>query len=131
MNPDLPLQSRDQVSENPLLPKEEPATNTAKATKNFQNLTPKVKILIALAILIVILLFLSLIVAVVKKNNNKPPTNSTPTPILSEDLSPTPTTDPQVNKLPENYKKEFEQIDYYIQSGVNFNPPQIDIDIGL
>jgi hypothetical protein len=126
MNQDnIPYQNREIGEINPLLRSQEidlPVdTKTSKPP-----LSPKIIILIILGAIIVLLLIISLIISLV---NHSPKTASPSKPTPSSSFTESPTDIPN-SAIPTEFREKFDQIDQNNQTDLNFNPPQIDPNIG-
>ncbi len=89
---------------------------------------PKLKLLVILGGVVVFLLIISLITTL-SRRTPKPPARVSPTP--TPNITPLPTENPDTTKLPQETRNKFQEIDNNINTGINFNPPQIDIEVGL
>lgn len=89
---------------------------------------PKIRLLIGLGVIVVLLLIASIFTSA-SRRTPKAPTRITPTPTV--EITPLPTEITNITKLPEELTTKFSQIDSNINSSVNFNPPQIDIEVGF
>lgn len=125
MNQDIPYQNREIGAPNPLVPTADPDSSIETKSPKLP-LNPKIKWLIILGVFIALLLLVSLIISLLK---NIPQITSipTPTPPAFSDLSPT---DIPNSAIPTKFRDKFDQIDQNNQTDLNFNPPQIDPNIG-
>jgi hypothetical protein len=89
---------------------------------------PKIRILIILGIIVVLLLIASIFTSSSKKTV-RPPARIIPT--ITPNITPLPTEITDISSLPLEIKKNLEDVDIKINTSIEFNPPQIDTEIGL
>jgi flagellar basal body-associated protein FliL len=127
-NPDLEV--RNPFADSVVPEPQSPNTPTA-AKPNNKNFSipkdPKIKILIILVVIIAVLSVLSFIITIFRKSQLKPVIVE-PTPII--ETTPVPTETPALT-MPAEINAKFEKIDQNTRTNIQFDPPQIDPDIGL
>lgn len=137
MTADNPYQNLDIGARNPFAPIDPEPTidpqdkpkSSPKSNKSFQMPSdPKLKLLIILGVTIAVLSLLSLIVTVVRKSQLQPTVRPTATPAPTHPPEATPTPDVSI---PIEITDKFNKIDRNTQVIIDFQPPQIDPDIGL
>lgn len=130
MTSETAYQNQDLENQNPLKPADDAQKNpnSAKILGIVLPADPKIRLLIILGSIILLLLVISLIVSSSRKIP-RPPARTAPTPTLA--ITPFPTEDPEVGKIPDDLKAKFSDVDHDINTQIDFNPPQIDPDIGL
>jgi hypothetical protein len=122
VNDDISYQNREIGDLNPLIPSETAdITPPVKQPMNF-----KLKLLVTLGIFIVSLSVVGLVISLIKKSRSTPAAPA-PLPDITQTQLPTGTPD---STIPTEFKDKFSQIDQYNKTDVNFNPPQIDPNIG-
>ena len=123
-------QNQDIDNLNPLQTKEDAAI--AKKNLRLFGLTlpedPKVKLLLILSSIVVLLLIISLFTTL-SRRTPKPPSRTVPTP--TPNVTPLPTEVADTTNIPADIKDKFKEIDININTTVDFNPPQIDTEVGL
>lgn len=128
MNTESGYQNPDPNSQNPLAPIQTQDTNITDNTKKAFIKDPKIKFAIILGVITFCLLIISLIVTTVRKSD--PPLTRLPEPTPINTPIPLGPDGTGYSAIPDNYKTNFDIIDKYIQTEINFNPPQITDDIG-
>jgi len=124
---EISYQNQDLENVNPLHVSEE-ITDQKQPTKKFSLPSdPKLKLLLILCIVVVVLFFISIVITIVRGIKPAPiEPKTTPTPRVT----PLPTEIADINKIPNDLKQKFNQVDTDTQIKINFPPPQIDTEIG-
>ncbi|MFA5895099.1 MAG: hypothetical protein WC851_04960 [Candidatus Shapirobacteria bacterium] len=89
---------------------------------------PKLRLLVGLGAVVLLLLLLAMITSFARRTP-RAPGRVTPTP--TPDITPLPTENPDTTKLPQDLRDKFQEVDNNVNTGINFNPPQIDTEVGL
>lgn len=127
-NPDLEVRNPFANSVTPEPQSPDTPTVIKPNTRNFSiPKDPKVKILIILVIIIAVLSVLSFVITIFRKSQLKPVVVK-PTPVIQ--TTPVPTETPALT-MPVEINTKFEKIDQNTKTSIQFDPPQIDPDIGL
>lgn len=128
-------QNQDLETPNPLrvsigedLTSSPPITNKSTSPLKSALQTSKIKLLIILSVIVAILFVLSILITIFRSIRPTPRSaTTTPTPIIT----PLPTDITDNERIPADFKTKFNQVDNDSRININFNPPQIDPNIGL
>jgi hypothetical protein len=89
---------------------------------------PKMRLLYILGGVVGLLLLIAMITSF-SRRTPRAPTRVSPTP--TPNVTPLPTENPDTNKIPQDLRDKFIEVDNNVNTGINFNPPQIDTEVGL
>lgn len=89
---------------------------------------PKMKLLVGLGAFVVLLLIIAMITSF-SRRTPRAPARVSPTPTIN--ITPLPTEVSDTRRLPQELKDKFQEVDNNVNTGINFNPPQIDTEVGL
>ena len=123
-------QNQDLDNLNPLQTKDDKTAVNKNLRLFGQSLPkdPKIRLLLILTGVVLLLLIISLFTTL-SRRTPRPPSRVSPTP--SPDITPLPTEVANTISIPTDLKEKFREIDNNINTNINFNPPQIDTDVGL
>lgn len=129
---DNPYQNPEIEVRNPFATTQVPEINTQPSKPPSKKFSlpndPKIKLLIILGVIILFLSLISVVITAIRKSQLKPsPVKPTPTMTYT---TPVPT-DPPTLSMPPEINTQFENIDTSTKKNIQFDPPQIDPDIGL
>lgn len=123
-------QNQDLDNLNPLRTKED----QEMISKKFKPLglslpeDPKLRLLVGLGAVVLLLLIIAMITSF-SRRTPRAPSRVAPTPTAN--ITPLPTENPDTTKLPQDLRDKFQEVDNNVNTGINFNPPQIDTEVGL
>ncbi|MBI2465365.1 hypothetical protein HYV64_04450 [Candidatus Shapirobacteria bacterium] len=89
---------------------------------------PKLRLLLGLGTVVLLLLIIAMITSFARRTP-RAPGRVAPTP--TSNVTPLPTEVADTRRLPQDLKDKFHEVDNNVNTGINFNPPQIDTEVGL